>query len=152
MEPTIAEGEQFLAVPIGDHNALRAGDVVVFRDDRTGMHAKRIIALPGQRVAFDGGVPIVDGERALIVPISATQFEETLGERTYRITLVDERNVLRTTAEVTLPAGHAFLVGDGRDLSDDSRRLGSIPLTSITHRAERIVQSTDPARIEAPIR
>ncbi len=46
---------------------------------------------------------------------------------------------------VVVPAGHAFMLGDNRDSSEDSRAYGAVPLYSIRQRPARVYFSRDPA-------
>ncbi|MGE0042550.1 MAG: signal peptidase I [Vicinamibacterales bacterium] len=63
MQPTIAPGE-FLLVSTLTYRwrAPRAGDIVAVRlAGRSVVYVKRLVALPGQTVAFDEGRLVVDG-------------------------------------------------------------------------------------------
>lgn len=72
----------------------------------------RIVAGPGDRVAFRRGRAVVDGEP----------------EKAGSIQVTDpgcERCDLPVT--VTLPKGHFFLAGDNRSVAADSREFGPVP-------------------------
>ena len=159
------------------------GDIViVVPPDRDEDYIKRVVALPGDRIAVVGGQIILNGqpvpqvaEAPLELPVDPGQpcdpddfhglryrgpegiaycelpiFRETLPNgATYRI--IDHRQqILDNFPETKVPAGHAFLMGDNRDHSADSRASvaekglgGPVPLANIGGRAEFITYSLD---------
>lgn len=162
------------------------GDVVIaVPPDRDEDYIKRVVALPGDRIAVRGGQIILNGEPVeqkvepdLRIPVDAQICQSApclhYFER-YRVRLPDGREVyevpvLRETlpngatyrvldhqnqqldnfAEMTVPAGHVFLMGDNRDHSADSRAAtwesglgGPVPLENVGGRAEFITFSLD---------
>jgi len=159
------------------------GDIViVVPPDRDEDYIKRVVALPGDRIAVVGGRIILNGkpvpqvaEAPLELPVDPSQpcdpedfpglrfrgpegisycelpiFRETLPNgATYRI--IDHRQqILDNYPETKVPEGHAFLMGDNRDHSADSRAPvaekglgGPVPLADIGGRAEFITYSLD---------
>ncbi len=157
------------------------GDIViVVPPDRDEDYIKRVVALPGDRIAVVNGQIILNGkpvpqiaESPLELPVDPNQpcdpddfpglryraadgkqycelpiFRETLPNgATYRI--IDHRSQpLDNYPETLIPAGYAFLMGDNRDHSADSRAPviekglgGPVPLADIGGRAEFITYS-----------
>ncbi|GAC1308170.1 MAG: signal peptidase I [Vulcanimicrobiaceae bacterium] len=93
------------------------GDVVAFRHDRStrAIFLKRVIGVPGDRVAIERGSVRVDGS-----PIDEpyVRFHDT-----------------RSTREVTVPAGAYYVLGDNRPMSEDSRAWGFVPAGELIGRA-----------------
>jgi signal peptidase I len=137
--------------------APKRGDVVVFRFplDPTKDFIKRVIGLPGDRIAYRNKHLTVNGEA---VPATADgvytaggslprvvyRFEEEIGSVKHRI-LVDPARAAEDF-EYEVPAGHYFMMGDNRDGSDDSRRWGVVPERNLVGKAFFIWMSWDPER------
>jgi signal peptidase I len=126
------------------------GDVVVFTVAKRGPQTfpadlrpelpteefvKRIIGLPGDRIAFEDGLVVVNDE-----PIRPRRLDEifvddagsdldvsevALGERSFHI-LDDPRLALPEPAPFTVPPDRYFMMGDNRDHSKDSRVWGTV--------------------------
>jgi signal peptidase I len=98
------------------------GDIVVFEVPESGITAcgppgetfvKRLVGLPGERIALRDGVVYVDGK-----PLDEPYLTD--GER-------DNANM----AELAIPDDHYFMMGDNRPKSCDSRKWGSVPRDNI---------------------
>jgi signal peptidase I len=91
-------------------SAIERGDVVVFHypRDPEKSYIKRVIALPGDRLEIDHGIVWVNGIR---------QIENYVPEE-YRDT--------NSQAEMVIPEGAYFMMGDHRSISQDSRAFGSV--------------------------
>lgn len=117
MEPTLCHEERLLGSPVALSGGVRRGDVVVFRPPhrRDAVFVKRVIGLPGDVVAIRAGRVYLNG-----LPLP-----EPYLRRPWR----DERPA------VAVPAGMAFVLGDNRDFSNDSRQWGLLPLANIQSKA-----------------
>jgi|HubBroStandDraft_5_1064220.scaffolds.fasta_scaffold04715_2 signal peptidase I len=91
-------------------SAIERGDVVVFHypRDPEKSYIKRVIALPGDRLRIDHGEVWLNGHRLL----------ESYVPEEYR----DERSM----AEMVVPEGSYFMMGDHRSISSDSREFGPV--------------------------
>ncbi len=89
---------------------IERGDIVVFHypRDPSKSYIKRVIGVPGDRVRIDDGVVYVNGRplRETYVP---AEYEDW-----------------RSYSEVRVPVGSFFVLGDHRNLSDDSRDFGCV--------------------------
>ncbi|MBV8602980.1 MAG: signal peptidase I [Candidatus Eremiobacteraeota bacterium] len=118
MEPRIGSGEFVLIDTIAYRfGPVRRGDIVAFRHGGPSSEAylKRVIALPGERVAIERGIVSIDGK-----PL------EEAYVRYHDTTSVPERIV---------PADGFFVLGDNRSNSDDSRDWGFVPASAIMGKA-----------------
>ena len=100
MEPALRPGQLVPTRSLRPAARVRRGDVVVAEPAGVPVPVvKRVVGLPGERVAFHDGVVSVDG-RPLAEPYATP-------------------SVYRGTFDV--PSGHYLLLGDHRDASDDAR-------------------------------
>lgn len=118
MEPTFHDGDYVvvnrLAYKLGD---MQRGDVVVFPfpNQPDVDYIKRVIGLPGDRVAVYNGTVYVNGS-----PISEDY-------------LLEPSN--GNYAERVVPEGSVFVMGDNRNHSDDSRTWGFLVIDDIIGKA-----------------
>lgn len=185
MEPTLLIGDELLATkyPYGYGSASlpsfivlpnthrlfgalpRRGDVVVFRwpGDRSQIWVKRVIGLPGDRIALRNGQVWINGEAAALQPDGTGQAEnddgtmapaarliETLpGGRKHTIFKLTRWQPLDNMPETVVPPDHLFVMGDNRDNSADSRvplragGVGLLPVEDLVGRVDGIVGSWD---------
>lgn len=125
MEPNFHDGEYLLTDKVSYRmGEPKRGDVVVFKAPPTykDEFIKRIIGLPGDEVKIEGGKVFINGR-----PLD----EQYLPEGTY----VLAGNYSEEGKAVIVPEGSYFVLGDNRDASLDSRRLGPIEMQYITGRA-----------------
>jgi signal peptidase I len=193
MEPTLQIGDELLATkyPYGYSSAslptfitlpitsriLQAlphrGDVVVFRwpGDPSQVWVKRVIGLPGDRIAMRSGRLWINGEPVGLEQDAAGQaesedgsllpaahFTETLpGNRKHAVFKLAQDGPLDNFRERVVPPKHLFVMGDNRDNSADSRLsvsaggVGMLPVGNLIGRVEVVIGSWDLAVKSQPI-
>jgi signal peptidase I len=141
MAPTILDGDRILANKVALASSMpERGDVVIFRvPNRRGQNwIKRVIGLPGDRVAVRGGEVFVNGKKlerdrvpdshlaALGRQVRGEVYTENLAGRRYLIQMGGGEKKAADFAEKKVPEGCYFLLGDNRDNSLDSREFGFV--------------------------
>ncbi len=145
-------------VPLVHHwpkPALTRGDVIVFRlpSETRIFYIKRIAGLPGDTVAVHKGRLMLNGSavaREPQAPITLTDawgqtkevpaWREMLPNAVPHIIIetAGDDGMFDNTKEVTVPAGHVFVLGDNRDNSNDSRGdIGFVPIDLINGKVAR---------------
>lgn len=161
MMPTLQAGDFILVnkftyglrVPIINHtfveiNKPQRGDVVVFHfpPDPSIDYIKRIVGLPGDRIAYRNkqlyvnGQPVdmeLVGEYQYVGTglnmIRAKHYLERIDDVTHDVLIED--NGISIDGETVVPAGHYFAMGDNRDNSKDSRSWGFVPDENLVGKA-----------------
>ncbi len=126
MSPQIAPGEFVLIDTLTYRfRAPQRGDIIAFRHDgdEPETFIKRVIGLGGDRVRIERGTVFVNGAR---LDESYVRYPDT-----------------RTFAEITVPAGDLYVLGDNRAQSDDSRFFGTIDRNRVIGRAVAAVWPLD---------
>ena len=139
----------------------KRGEVVVFRFARTPYgeivppdadpklptdnFVKRLVAVPGDRFAFQGGRLILNGEPAPLEQTDLTYTSEadaedgitrdvwieTLGDCRHYVLDDPRYEPGRNVAEFTVPEGRYLFMGDNRDNSHDGRWAGTVPESAL---------------------
>lgn len=161
MRPTLLEGDVVLVnrlaydlkLPLTDLVLLpiaepQRGDVVTLSSPATGTRLiKRIVGLPGDRVAMRAGVLLLNGAPAAYRDAQAgggaLRATERLDGREHAVQFLPALRARRDFAETTVPAGEYFLLGDNRDNSEDSRFIGTVPRARLIGRAHHLLVSAD---------
>jgi signal peptidase I len=143
----------------------KRGDVVVFRwpGDNSQAWVKRVVGLPGDRIQMRQGQLFINDHPATLKAEGIGEAEDDNGnyERanryietlpngvSHQILKLRDNGRLDNTAEVTVPPGHLFVLGDNRDNSADSRvpvadgGVGLLPIDNLVGRADAVVGSWD---------
>lgn len=117
MLPTLRTSERLL-VQRGYKHPLRGDIVIVEAGDRRGQDdlVKRVVAVAGDRVSTIGDIAVVNGVRESGQGLITGDMDQSM-------------------AEIVVPQGTVFVMGDNRAVSLDSRYIGPIPLGRIFGRA-----------------
>ena len=111
MMPTLQDQERvFINKFVYKLEPIERGDVIVFRypRDPAKSYIKRVIAVAGDRVQIEAGVVFVNGQRQ----------QEMYVPRMYED--------VRSYPETVVPPHCYFVLGDHRNLSNDSRDFGPV--------------------------
>ena len=169
MMPTLLTGDFILVnkydygirLPVVDTKVLdvglpERGDVVVFRfpEDPSTPFIKRVVGVPGDRIAYYDKILYVNDEPMEQSPIGryvgvgsgavmsgASLRVERLAGAGHRILVEPRAHTVQ--GAVVVPEGHYFVLGDNRDNSRDSRYWGTVSEELLIGRAFRIWMNWD---------
>lgn len=170
MHPNLLEGDVVfvnrlaydLKVPLTDRIITRLGDpkrgdIVTFSSPLDGTRLiKRIVALPGDRIAMHHNRLTINGVEAHYVPMQTDakaarldapwevqQHTERVGTDTRQIQWLSGATSRDHFDAITLPEGQYLMLGDNRDNSADSRYIGLVPRNLLIGKAVRVLVSAD---------
>lgn len=174
MKPTIEEGDRVvvnklaydLKIPFTTVNVFTWGDpgrgdiVVLFSPvDRTRL-VKRVVAIPGDRVAMIENQLFVNGRVAPVSGLTgplddprqgpAFVADESLPGRRHKVMFTPQVPAVRSFAPIIVPGRKYFVMGDNRDNSNDSRFIGFVDRRQIVGEATAVAFSLDRDRYFAP--
>lgn len=142
-------------------NNPQRGDVVVFRFPKEPSvdYIKRIIGLPGDRVAYYGKQLTINGQPISQVSqgtyqgvgegASMTGTLKKIEQLPFKDNAFVEHDILikegypSVEGVYVVPSGHYFVMGDNRDNSNDSRYWGMVPEANLVGKAFFIWMSWD---------
>lgn len=164
MEPSVRRGDLIWAdkrynCP-GCQQGVHRGDIAVFAypNDRSVRYIKRVIGLPGDHIQIDGQQIWVNGQVLRHAPPApgSTTVTESIGPRQWQVqwqapaTQTSSQpdpnrapHAPQTSADLTVPDGQVFVLGDNRLASTDSRSFGTVPMQDILGRARQVWFSRD---------
>ncbi|MCK4841355.1 MAG: signal peptidase I [Methylococcales bacterium] len=139
-----------------DINKPERGDSVVFRYPKNPKvdYIKRVIGLPGDRIAYYNKKIYINGKLAKQVSLgdyqgvgqgkNMTGNEHLLEDLTnIEHNILIDQNASSIEGVFLVPKGHYFVMGDNRDNSNDSRYWGTVPEENLVGKAFFIWMSWD---------
>lgn len=148
-----------LGTKILDVGEPRRGDVVVFRypKDPSVDYIKRVVGLPGDRIAYFNKMLYINGKPAEQTSLGtftgvgaalslngASLRLERLDGVVHKILIQNRRRM--GEGEYVVPEGEYFVMGDNRDNSNDSRFWGTVPEENLVGRAFMIWMNWDSSK------
>jgi len=148
----------FTGIRLPAFDTPERGDVIVFEYplDRSKNYVKRVVGLPGDRVAMRDGQLYVNGEKLVESYVQHTQPNGDYYDPSFewqRDYLAEEarRKDYRPTRDdwgpIVVPADMYFVMGDNRDNSQDSRYWGFVDRSLIKGRPLIIYYSFDRSKL-----
>jgi len=178
MRPTILEGDRIfvnklafgLRVPftawwIAQWDEPSRGEIVTLRSPADGKRlVKRVIGVPGDRIAVRDGRLVINGEAVVYAGATERRTERLPNGQSASVEIVTERLPGRhhrvaftpslpsppSVGELTLPADRWLVLGDNRDQSRDSRAFGFVSRGDLYGRSGYVALSVDPSNHSMP--
>ena len=159
MQPTIVEGDRifvdkmayrldipFTDIALMETGSPQRGDIVVFVSEKADNRlVKRVIGLPGDKVAMRGNRVFLNG-KVLEYKVSPDSFQatENLDSLVHKVQFLPGLGTADNFAPVVVPEGHYLVLGDNRNNSVDSRYYGFVPEAELQGKATKVLVSLDP--------
>lgn len=132
MSPTLKDGQKVNFQEINPSEISR-GQIVIFQRENQPWEIKRIIGLPGEKVAFQSGQVLIDGK--ILDESDYLSFNQTykyrLANTKEKISVEKEQLDQTIFEEPVLKPDEYYLLGDNRVNSTDSREFGSVQKKNI---------------------
>ena len=137
----------------------KRGDVIVFRltRNRRVHYIKRVIGLPGDRIAHRNGRVELNGKPLEVTPANIRLPRASRGTRagqpfmekladgvSYPVLLSPGGGRFDTVPEIVVPVGHVYVLGDNRGNSTDSRMRGMVGFVPLDHVVGKVLTSWRP--------
>lgn len=157
MKPTLLEGDRIsvnkmaydLRIPFTHISLYKIadparGDIAIFDSQVADKRlVKRVIGLPGDKVAMENNRLLINGQPISYQPLLADDKLELLPGKTHALRTNSHDSRFANFDAVTVPADHYLMLGDNRDNSADSRVIGFVPRSEFVGRSRGVVLSVN---------
>lgn len=127
----------------------KRGEIAVFKSTHPRArwpYVKRIIGLPGDKIAVKDGRLIINGQMVPRKYLGSYEYSDKHGRfwvynlyeeeietgKKHKIIEISDHELMDNVEEITVPEGYYYFMGDNRDQSEDSRgSLGLIPFENL---------------------
>ncbi|WP_308421649.1 signal peptidase I [Lysinibacillus alkalisoli] len=140
MDPTLYDKERMivnkLSYKLGEPQRY---DLIVFHATEEKDYIKRVIALPGEHIAYKNDTLYINGENMNETYLESRKKDLFKGEGT----LTEDFTLEDIVGETRIPEGYVFVMGDNRRNSLDSRIIGLVPIEDIVGKTNIIYWPLD---------
>lgn len=124
MDPTLKDGQKVIVNKIGyTVGNIDNGDVVVFHADKKYDYVKRVIGHGGDTVEYKNDQLLVNGKKVAEPYLEENKVAKTNVLLTENFSVKD---LVNADGKSTIPKGKLLVLGDNREVSNDSRYFGLI--------------------------
>ncbi|MDN4075824.1 MULTISPECIES: signal peptidase I [Fictibacillus] len=126
MMPTIENGNRLIVNKLGYNlGKPKRFDLIVFHANAKEDYIKRVIGMPGERIAYQNDNLYINGKQIDEPYLNQYKKNITSGNLTGDFTLEE------VTGQKVIPKGKVFVMGDNRLHSIDSRHIGLVDMKKI---------------------
>ncbi len=131
MMPSIQGGNR-LIVNKADYHITEPHrfEVIIFHANKTEDYVKRVIGLPGDKIVYKHDVLYVNGKAVKEPYLDPYKKKLISGQLTNDFSLMEE------TGRATVPKGKLWVMGDNRQISDDSREFGFVDMHQVVGKVD----------------
>ncbi|WP_459502621.1 signal peptidase I [Bacillus sp. C1] len=141
MMPTLENNERVLVNKVGFHiQGLNRFDIIIFHGNEGYDLVKRVIGLPGDTIEYKDDTLYVNGKAVDEPYLADYKAAASKGKLTPDFTLEQK------TGKTKVPEGKAFVLGDNRQVSKDSRMFGFVSEDQIVGKGEAVFWPLQQAR------